>query len=70
MTTSLSTWLKRKVSQMTELPSHYAPWQRTEQEDTAMQNAMSKASPEQMAGFIDALLEEADRQAESKAKSE
>jgi hypothetical protein len=61
----------RKKTLMNEKSKpHYAPWERTEQEDLQIQNALDKASPAQMAGFIDALLEEADKQEETRQKQE
>ncbi len=45
---------------------HYAPWERTEQADLQVQQALDQANEEQLAGFIDALLEQADKHGDAK----
>jgi hypothetical protein len=55
---------------MTESKPHYAPWERTEAEDTQFQNAMNSASPEKLSGFVSELLEEADRQEAARLEAE
>ena len=52
---------------MTKDKKHYAPWSRTEDEDLKVQKALDEASANQMAGFVDELLDMAERDAGGEA---
>lgn len=57
-----------KEDGMTKERKHYTPWSRTEEEDLQVQEALDKASANQMAGFVDELLDMADKAAEEESE--
>lgn len=46
--------------------TNYAPWDRTENEDLRVMQALDQASETQLSGLIDELLAIADKQADTK----